>query len=594
MENAEIARILSEVADLLELTAENPFKVRAYRRAAQVIDLHPGSIAQLWHEGLLGELPGIGERIAEKVGEIVETGECREHTRLAAKVPPGVVEMLRLEGMGPRTVDAVWKELGIADLHALEEACRSGRILEATRVGKTRAAAIAAAIERHRARAGRTPLHRALGYAEAMLERLRRVPGVQRAESAGSLRRRKETVADIDLLVAADDAAPVVRAFANFASVAQVLSEGPTKASVRLKAGIQVDLRVVPPGSFGAALYYFTGSKAHNIAVRTRAMKLGLKLSEYGIFDRDGRRLAGATEEEVFRAVGLPFIAPELREGTGEIEAAEAGRLPRLVEEGDVLGDLHVHTRASSDGRSDLDAVAAAARELGRRYLAVTDHSRSRPLGLDAERLAAHAAAIRDLDGRLGGRPRLLAGVEVDVLPSGELDLPADALAGLDCVVAGIHAHFDDPAGRNTERIVRALRSGAVHVLAHPSTREIGARDAIPMDFERILEVAREEGVALEVNAMPERLDLTDVACREAKDAGVPVAISTDAHEASQLGNLRYGVWVARRGWLEAKDVLNAQPLAELRRRLARRGPVQRAGDGGRAPGPSASTEVPP
>lgn len=588
MENAEIARILSEVADLLELTAGNPFKVRAYRRAAQVIDLHPGSVAQLWRDGLIGELPGIGERIADKVGEIVETGECREHARLAAQVPPGVLEMLRLEGLGPKTVDAVWKELGIADLAALEEACRSGRILEATRVGKTRAAAIAAAIERHRARAGRTPLHRALGHAEAILERLRRVPGVRQAEAAGSLRRRKETVADVDLLVAADDAAPVVRAFGNLAGVAETLAEGPTKASVRLKGGIQVDLRVVPPESFGAALHYFTGSKTHNIAVRTRAMKLGLKLSEYGIFDREGRRLGGATEEEVFRAVGLPFIAPELREGTGEIEAAEAGRLPRLVEERDVLGDLHVHSRASSDGRSDLEAIAASARALGRRYLAVTDHSRSRPLGLDADGLAAHAAAIRALDERLGGRPRLLAGVEVDVLPSGELDLPAGALAGLDCVVAGIHAHFKDPAARNTERIVRALRSGVVHVLAHPSTREIGARDAIPLDFGRILEVAREEGVALEVNAMPERLDLTDVACREAKAAGVPVVISTDAHEASQLANLRYGVWVARRGWLEAKDVLDTLPLAELLRRFARRGRAARP-PGGAAPGKEGS-----
>lgn len=480
--------------------------------------------------------------------------------------------MLRLEGVGPKTVEAVWKKLGIEDLAGLEEACRSGRILEAGRMGPTRARAILGALERHRARAGRMLLHRALGHAEPILERLRTVPGVLRAEAAGSLRRRKETVGDIDLLVAARNAEPVVRAFTHLAGVSSVLAEGPTKGSVRLRAGIQADLRVLPPESFGAALHYFTGSKTHNIALRTRAVKRGLKISEYGVFDRAGRRLGGATEEEVFRAVGLPFIPPELREGAGEIEAADGGRLPRLVEESDVLGDLHVHSRASSDGRSTLEELAASARALGRRYVAITDHSRSRPLGLDEPRLSEHAAAIRALDARSAGRPHLLAGVEVDILPSGALDLSREALAGLDCVVASIHSHLADPAPRNTDRIVRALRSGVVHVLGHPTGRELGTRDAYALDLGRVLEVARSEGVALEVNAMPERLDLTDVGCRAAKSAGVPVVISTDAHDATHLANLRYGVWVARRGWLEARDVLNTLPLVELRRRLTRRG----------------------
>ena len=570
MDNDLVARLFAETADVLELTGGNAFKVRAYRRAAQVVDLHPGSIAELWRAGGVGELPGVGEGIARKIGELVDTGDCREHARLSALVPHGVLEMLRLEGVGPKTVEAVWKKLGIEDLAALEEACRSGRILEAGHVGPTRAKAILASLERDRARSGRTMLHRALERAEAMLERLRAVPGVVRAEAAGSLRRRRETVGDIDLLVAAKDAGPVVRAFTQLAGVSSVLAEGPTKASVRLRAGIQADLRVLPPESFGAALHYFTGSKSHNIAIRTRAVKRGLKLSEYGIFDRADRRLGGATEEEVFRAVGLPFIPPELREGTGEIEAAEAGRLPRLVEEADVVGDLHVHSRASSDGRSTLEALAESARTLGRKYLAIADHSRSRPLGLDAARLAAHAGAIRALDARLGGRPHLLAGVEVDILPSGVLDLPGDALAELDCVVAGIHSRLADPAPRNTDRIVRTLRSGVVHVLAHPTGREIGTREAYALDLDRVLEVAKAEGVALEVNAMPERLDLTDVGCRAAKAAGVPVVISTDAHDASHLANLRYGVWVARRGWLEAKDILNTLPFAELRRRLER------------------------
>ena len=580
MENAEVARVLAEIADLLELTGGNAFKVRAYRRAAQVIDLHPGSISELSREGGLAELPGIGAHIAEKIRELVETGECRDHARLAALVPHGVLEMLRLEGVGPKTVEAVWKQLGIEDLAGLEEACRSGRVLDAPRMGATRARAILDAIERHRARAGRMMLHRAIGHAEPILARLRAVPGVRAAEVAGSVRRRKETVADLDLLVSAPHAGPVVRAFTELSGVSAILAQGPTKASVRLRAGIQADLRVLPAESFGAALAYFTGSKAHNIALRARAMKRGLKISEYGVFDRAGRRLGGATEAEVYRAVGLPFIPPELREAAGEIEAAEAGRLPRLVEESDVLGDLHVHSRASSDGRSDLEELAESAGKLGRKYLAITDHSRSRPLGLDASRLADHAAAIRELDASLGGRPHLLAGVEVDILPTGALDLPDEALADLDCVVAGIHSRFSDPAPKNTERIVRALHSGVVHVLAHPTGRELGTRDAYAVELERVLEAARSEGVALEVNAMPERLDLTDAGCRAAKAAGVAVVISTDAHDATHLANLRYGVWVARRGWLEAKDVLNTLPLAELRRRLAREGATSR-----RAPG---------
>ncbi|HSB20939.1 MAG TPA: DNA polymerase/3'-5' exonuclease PolX [Anaeromyxobacteraceae bacterium] len=579
MENADIARVLSEIADILELTGGNAFKVRAYRQAAQVVDVHPGPVADLWRQGRLTDLPGIGEGIAGKIGELVDTGTCREQARLEALVPQGVLEMLRVEGVGPKTALAAWKQLGIADVAALEEACRSGRLLEAPRMGPARARSILAAIERHRARTGRMPLHRALEYAEAMLARLRRVPGALRAEAAGSLRRRKETVGDIDILVAASDAAPVVRAFAGLSEVAEVLAEGPTKASVRLRAGIAADLRVLPPESFGAALHYFTGSKAHNIALRTRAVKMGVKLSEYGVFDRRDRRLGGATEEEVFRAVGLPFIPPELREGAGEIEAAEQGRLPRLVEEEDLLGDLHVHSSASGDARSDLEELAGKARGLGRRYLAITDHSRSRPRGLDAARLAERSAAVRQLDARLGGRPHLLAGIEVDVLPSGALDLPGEALAALDLVVAGVHSRLGDPAEKMTERVVRALRSGLVHVLAHPTGRQIGAREASALDLARVLEAAREEGVALEVNAMPERLDLTDVGCRMAKEAGVPVAISSDAHNATHLANLRYGVWVARRGWLEARDVWNALPLEELRRRLARR-PVRARGVG--------------
>jgi DNA polymerase (family X) len=564
MENAEVAKSFAELADLMELTGGNPYKVRAYRQAAQVIDTLPGPVSELWRRGELTTIPSIGERIAERIGHLLEAGTLADRDELASRVPPAVLELLAVEGVGPKTVAAAWKALGITDLDALEQACRTGRLSELPRMGERRAQAILEAVQRYRARrSDRVPLHRAVFYAESICAKLRKVPGVRTVEAAGSVRRRKETVGDLDILVAAKDPAPPMRAFCELEEVAAVVAKGPTKATVRLRVGLQVDLRVLPPESFGAALHYFTGSKQHNIAIRTRAVHRGIKLSEYGVFDREGRRLSGEREEDVFASVGLPWIPPELREGAGEIEAAESGRLPHLVEERDVLGDLHVHSKASSDARATLEELVEEAERLGRSYVAITDHSRSRPLGLDEKGLAQQRDAIAALNRRAAG-PRLLAGIEVDILTDGSLDLPAEALAGLDWVVASIHADFTQPRERMTDRIVRALRSGVVDMLGHPSGRRIGHRDAYELDLEAVLDVAREMGVALEVNAMPERLDLTDRACRLAKEAGVRVAISTDAHVAAHLRNVRNGVWVARRGWLEAKDVINTRPLEEL------------------------------
>ncbi|MBZ4420243.1 DNA polymerase/3'-5' exonuclease PolX [Myxococcus sp. RHSTA-1-4] len=565
MENADVARVFAEMADLLELTGGNPFKVRAYRQAAQFIEMLPEPLSELWRQGRLTELPSVGARLADHIQEMLVTGHYAEHDQLAERVPPGVLEMLRLEGVGPKTVALAWKELGIQDVAGLEAACHDGRLAALPHLGRRRAEGILHAIQRYEARRGRTPLHHALPQAEALVERLRRVPKVARVEVAGSLRRRRDTVGDIDLLVATLEPGPVSRAFTGAPEVGQVLASGPTKCTVRLHGGLQADLRVVAPVSFGAALHYFTGGKAHNIALRTRAVHRGLKLNEYGVFDRKGRRLGGATEEEVFRAVGLPWIPPELREGEGELEAAEAGTLPDLVTVEDLLGDLHVHSDASTDARSDVDALVHEARRLGRRYLAITDHSRSRPRGLAAGPLALHAAELRRKDKTLRGRPHLLAGVEVDILPDGTLDLPLELLAALDCVVASVHSAFHQGREEMTERICRALRSGVVHVLGHPSGRLLGTRDAYDFDLERVLEAAREHGVALEVNAMPDRLDLTDRACRVAKAAGVPVVISSDSHHVSHLSNLRYGVWTARRGWLEASEVLNTRTLQQLR-----------------------------
>lgn len=570
MENAEVARILSETADLLELSNANAFKVRAYRQAAQVVETLPRPVLDLWSSGELRDVAGVGERIFLHIGELLQQGDFAEHETLASQLPAGLLELMRIEGVGPKTAAGVWHALHIADVEALEAACRSGSILSVPRMGAVRVKSILQAIERYRARLGRTPLYKALAFAEGMLDQLRRLPGVERVEAAGSLRRRVETVGDLDLLVSARDAEPVMRAVPHLRGVASSVAEGPSKTSVRLSSGMQVDVRVVPPQSYGAALYYFTGSKGHNIAVRTRAVRLGLKINEYGVFDRKDRMIAGATEEEMFRAVGLPFIPPELRENTGEIEAAEAGKLPRLVEEKDLLGDLHVHSDASSDGRSTLEELAATAHKLGRRYLAITDHSRSRPLGLDDEHLDALAHRIRQTDRRLAGQPRMLAGIEVDILADGHLDLSPSVLADLDWVVASIHSRFQDSAEQITARMVNAIRSGVVDVIGHPTGRQIGARDAYAFDLEQVLDAARDAGVAMEVNASPDRMDLPDRACRRAKEQGVKLVISSDAHHESQLANLKYGIWVARRAWLEPRDVANTEGWETLRKRRRR------------------------
>lgn len=564
MDNADVARALSEMADVLELMGGNAFKVRAYRQAAQVVDLLPEPVGELIAASKLTDLPGIGARIAEHIGELCARGEFREHEELRGRVPPGVLDMLSVEGVGPKTAAAAWKQLGCTDLATFEAACREGRLAHLPRMGEARCRAIAEALERRRARQGRTPLYRALAHAEGLLTGLRKISCVTAAEAAGSLRRRCDTVGDIDLLVSTRDPERVMRALPEVASVAATVSEGHTKATLRLADGMNVDVRVVPPEAFGAALHYFTGSKTHNIALRTRAARMGIKLNEYGVFDRADRRIGGAREEDVFNAVGLPFIPPELREGTGELDAAASGKLPRLIEEADILGDLHVHSTASSDGHAPLEELAAAARRLRRRYLAITDHSRSRPLGITLAQLPDYVAEVRRANERCHGRPRLVTGIELDILAGGALDLPSDALETLDWVVASIHSRFNDPSAEITKRLVTAIQSGAVHAVGHPTGRQLGTRDPYELDLPRVLAAAREAGVALEVNAMPQRMDLNDKACRLAKDAGVKVVISTDAHSAEQLENLRYGVWAARRGWLEKSDVLNTRPWSEV------------------------------
>ncbi len=573
MENAGIARILGEIADLMEIKGDNPFKVRALRNAAQTVE----SVAQdlcaiaVREPSRLREMPGIGERIAAKIVEIARTGDCEEHRVLLEEYPPSLLELLEIDGVGPKKAKLFFDLLGIRSIEDLEREARSGRLADVPKVREKSVEKILKGIEDHRSRAGRFLLQEAEHVAARVVAWLRAgVPGIDRIEPAGSLRRRKETIGDLDILVTCATPEPVMARFVDYPDVLSVVGRGETKTSVRLRSGLQVDVRVVPADTFGAALHYFTGSKTHNIAIRGRALDRGLTISEYGVFDvKTEKRLCGATEEEVFAAVGLPFVPPELRENRGEVEAGAGGRLPRLVELADLQGDVHMHTEAS-DGHETIEAMAEAALARGRRYIAITDHSKARPRpkgghGLDEERLRAHARAIREADRAYRKKGlRLLAGIEVDILVDGTLDLAADALEELDIVIASAHYKFDLDRDEQTARFVRAIESGAVDVIGHPTGRLLLQRSSYPLDVERVVEAARKHGVALEINAYPNRLDLSDANARLAKEAGVPIVISTDSHHPSHLDLLRFGVDVARRAWLEKDDVLNTRPVDEF------------------------------
>jgi DNA polymerase (family 10) len=567
--NAEVAAAFTRVADLLEIRGDNPFRVRAYRTAARTVADLPDSVARMAAAGEdLTALPGIGADLAAKIREIAARGSLGLLDELQHAMPGELARLLEVAGLGPKRVERLWKELGVTTLKELAAAAAAGRIRELAGFGEKTEQAILKDLGRVEAAAGRTLLPVAEEAARLLLAHLGGAAGLERVEAAGSLRRARETVGDLDVLATGRDAAAIMERFAAYDGIARLIAQGETKSSAVLRSGLQVDLRVVPAEAWGAALHYFTGSKAHNIAVRGLGVRKGLTISEYGVF-RGARRVGGRTEEEVFRAVGLPFIPPELREDRGEIAAARAGKLPDLVRLEQVRGDLHAHTTLT-DGRATLAAMAAAAKARGYEYLAITEHSRRVTVarGLDPAALRRRNREIDRLNARLDGIT-LLKGIEVDILEDGTLDLPDDALAGLDVVVAAVHSRFTLPRERQTERIVRALDNPRVHILAHPTGRLLDERDPYDVDFDRVVDAARERGCALELNAHPQRLDLDDVHCRLAKQRGVAVAISTDAHAAEHLDFMRYGVGQARRGWLEPADVLNTLGLAALRRRLA-------------------------
>lgn len=572
--NQQIARLLRRIGDILDIQGENRFKVMAYRRAADQIEGLPRDLADYWREGRLREIPGIGEALAEKLDELLRTGKMSYLEQLEQQVPPGVVDLLEIPEVGPKTARLVWEKLGITSIQQLQAAASSGRLRQLPGMGARTEERILAGIQALSRRSQRTPLGQARPLALAMINQLREaVPGLERISVAGSLRRWRDTIGDLDLLAATDAPEPVMQAFTRLPEVAEVLLSGPTKTSIRTRDGLQVDLRVVPPERWGTALQYFTGSQAHNIALRERAQRMGLSLSEYAIKRDDGHEILCSTEEEVYAALGLPWIPPELRENRGEIEAAERGALPRLVEVGDIRGELHAHS-TWSDGNASIEAMAEAARARGYRYLVITDHSESLGItgGLSVERLQEQRRVIDELNRRWDDF-RLLHGAEVEVRADGTLDYPDEVLASLDCVVASLHTGLRQSREQITQRALAALRNPHVDILGHPSGRLLGRREASDIDLEAVIRTAAETGVALEVNAHPSRLDLDDVHVRRAIELNVPIVINCDAHDTEEFDLIEYGVATARRGWAEAAHVLNTRPLSELLEWLDRRGP---------------------
>jgi DNA polymerase (family 10) len=569
VENLVIARVLAEIGDLLEIKSENPFKIRAYRNAAETITHLAERLAGLTPAERLG-LPGIGKDLAAKIGELVETGTCRYHQELLQEFPSTVLDLLHLQGVGPKTVALLFQGLQIRTLDDLERAAREGRLRVLKGMGAKKEASILKALEERPRLTGRRLMPEAYDTAAALVAELRALAPSADISIVGSLRRGCETCGDLDIL-AAGAPASLMDAFAGYRLVERVLARGDTKSSVLLWGGFQADLRLVPRESLGAAEQYFTGSKAHNIALRDRAIQRGLKLNEYGLFRvEDDVKVAGDSEAGIYEALGLAFVPPELREHRGEIAAAEAGTLPRLVQWQDLRGDLHMHTTAT-DGRADAGTMALAARAAGLEYIAVTDHSRALTManGLDEIRTLAHARALRELNERLEGIT-ILAGIECDIRPDGAMDLADDCLAHLDIVIASVHSAFNQDATQMTERLLRAIACPWVDVIGHPTGRLILRREPFPFDVERVFAAAAAAGVALEINSQIDRLDLDDSHAKLARDRGVKLVIDSDAHSPAALGVLRWGAAVARRAWLEPQDVLNTLPVSDLRANLRR------------------------
>ncbi|TMF60004.1 MAG: DNA polymerase/3'-5' exonuclease PolX [Chloroflexi bacterium] len=575
MRNADVAAMLNRVADLLEIKGENFFKIRAYREAVRQLDNLTTEVEELIKEGRLKEIPGIGEAMEKKIVEFVTSGQLEFLTRLESEVPPALLELTRVPGLGPRTAKDIYDALGILSLDALEEAAQTHRLLLVRGIKARTEENILKGIAMLKRTEGRRFFPEGWILADSLLTTLRSMPGVLRAEIAGSVRRARETISDLDLLVAANDPDAICREFALLPQVDEVVAQGGTKTSVRVRSGMEVDLRAVKPESFGAAWQYFTGSQAHNVQLRGRSERMGkLKINEYGVFREDGTKIAGETEEEVYAAVGCAWIAPELREGRGEIELAAQGPLPPLVQQEDLRGDLHTHSNWS-DGRNEIAVMARAARERGYSYLVMTDHTQSLLIaqGLTPQRFLERAAEIASVN-TAHGMARVLNGAEVDILPDGSLDLPDESLAGLEVVVASVHTALDQQRDLITQRVLTALRSPHVDVLAHPTSRRLDRRGETNLDIDAVIAEAVKTGTALEINSSPWRLDLNDSWARKARDAGAILAIDTDAHYPAEFDSVRYGCAIGRRAGLTPDRVLNTGDadavLAHCRAKAAR------------------------
>jgi DNA polymerase (family 10) len=566
--NTQLAALFNDIAGREDILGENAFKIRAYRNVAEIIDNFPRPIRDVWQAGELDSVPGIGKEIAKKIDELMRTGKLDYFERLRAKVPDGVAALLDVPDLGPKRVKLIWETLGVTSLDALEAAAQAGKLRDLPKMGEKTEQRILAGIASLRRRAtGRVRLGDALPVARAIVDALRDIPGVAKIEYAGSLRRGRETIGDVDIVVASTEPAAVMTAFRALPLVAEVLGAGPTKSSIRTTDNLQVDLRAVDPRHWGATLQYFTGSQAHNIRVRAIAQQLGYSLNEYGITPPEGELIPFATEEALYARLGLAWIPPELREDRGEIEAAALGanRLPKLVTAKDLRGDLQMHS-TWSDGAANVMGMAQAALELGYEYILITDHSRSLAIanGLTPERLIAQRKEIEQVNRDLGGRFRVLQGVECEVLSDGALDLPDEALAACDLVQASVHTSLSQARERITARALRAIANPNVHILGHPSGRQINAREPADYDWEALFAAAATARVALEINANPERLDLNDTHARRAAELGCMLTISTDAHSPAMLRNMEFGLLTARRAWITPERVVNTWPLEKV------------------------------
>lgn len=571
MENAQIADILDEIADLLELTEGDVFRIRSYRGAARTVRDLPRRLEDMVHDEVdLSKLPHIGKSTSEKIEEMLSRGTCQRLIELRKKIPHGLTTLMKIPQLGPRRARLLYDKLHIQSIEELREACEKHRVREISSMGAKTEENILKGLSTVQASSGRMSLKAATDHVQALGRHLDKAKAVQHWEVAGSFRRRAETIGDLDVLVQAEDREAGTRAILKYPGIAEVLSRGPERITVRLEDTVQVDFRFFEPEAFGAALMYFTGSKAHNIALRKLVQHHKWKLNEYGLF-KGTRRLAGATEAEIYNKLKLDWIPPELREDHGEIDAAGRHEIPKLLELQDIRGDLHCHTKAT-DGTATIREMAEAAAERGYEYLAITDHSKAVTIagGLNDKKIRKHADEIRKLNNSMK-KLWLLAGVEVDILEDGSLDLDRDTLAGLDWVVASVHSHFEMSEAAMTKRLLKAVRSGLIHCIGHASGRLIGRRNPIDADWDDLFAACREHHVRLEINSQPDRLDLRDTYCHQAKEAGVGFIINTDAHKQGDFDFMSFGVGIARRGWLERSDVLNTLPAAAFRRALRKK-----------------------